>query len=97
MLLSQAYKAFACHKTLLPRALIMCNALVVLIPSNTVWKLISIMHARYVAYSCVSPSSNAFRTTSAEKREQEKLQQPILDDLRQAAEVHRQVGLAGGR
>ena len=41
--------------------------------------------------------SNAFRTTSAEKREQEKLQQPIIDDLRQAAEVHRQVGFAGGR
>ncbi|EFH67582.1 hypothetical protein ARALYDRAFT_891465 [Arabidopsis lyrata subsp. lyrata] len=34
---------------------------------------------------------NLWRTTSEEKREMERLQKPIYNSLRQAAEVHRQV------
>lgn len=34
---------------------------------------------------------NLWRTTSEEKREQERLEKPLYNDVRQAAEVHRQV------
>ncbi|CAI7913335.1 unnamed protein product, partial [Closterium sp. NIES-54] len=40
---------------------------------------------------CDYKDDNLWRKTSAEKREQERLEFPILNDLRQAAEVHRQV------
>ena len=36
--------------------------------------------------------SNLWRTTSEEKRELERLEKPIYNSVRQAAEVHRQVG-----
>lgn len=35
--------------------------------------------------------SNLWRTTSEEKRELERLEKPIYNSIRQAAEVHRQV------
>jgi hypothetical protein len=35
--------------------------------------------------------SNLWRTTSEEKREQERLEKPLYNEIRQAAEVHRQV------
>ena len=34
---------------------------------------------------------NLWRKTSAEKREQERLEKPLYENVRQAAEVHRQV------
>ncbi|GJP54201.1 hypothetical protein CLOM_g13296 [Closterium sp. NIES-68] len=40
---------------------------------------------------CDYKDDNLWRKTSAEKREQERLEFPIVNDLRQAAEVHRQV------
>lgn len=36
-------------------------------------------------------NSNLWRTTSEEKREMERLEKPIYNSIRQAAEVHRQV------
>ena len=38
-----------------------------------------------------SPASNAYRTSSAEKREAERLTADLINDVRRAAEVHRQV------
>lgn len=37
------------------------------------------------------PCSNAWRTTSAEKRELERLGSDLINNVRRAAEVHRQV------
>ncbi|KAF8391731.1 hypothetical protein HHK36_021965 [Tetracentron sinense] len=39
----------------------------------------------------IAPHSNIWRTTSEEKRELERLEKPIYNAVRQAAEVHRQV------
>ena len=38
-------------------------------------------------------ASNLWRTTSEEKRELERLEKPIYNSVRQAAEVHRQVAI----
>ena len=45
----------------------------------------------FVHYSCYLLFSNFWRTTSEEKREQERLQNPMYNSVRRAAEVHRQV------
>jgi len=53
-------------------------------------------HTPPIMYNCLQIYtlfllSNLWRTTSEEKRELERLQKPIYNSVRRAAEVHRQV------
>lgn len=45
----------------------------------------------------LSSCSNLWRTTSEEKRAQERLEKPMYNEIRQAAEVHRQVHVLSHR
>lgn len=53
---------------------------------GSLYLLINVLHLRIL--NC---SSNLWRTTSEEKRAQERLEKPMYNAVRQAAEVHRQV------